>query len=220
MSRETPLLAFDHISFGYQSNGRKVLHALSLEIQPGTVTAILGPNGAGKTTLLHLALGWLAPQNGLVRLNGQPLSHYSRRELGQWMALVPQSERIPFDSESKNEFLPGKFFINEISICSRSSLLLVLKHPELPLHNNASELGVRRRVRKRDVSFGPRTEKGRRAWDTFMTLAETARKLGVSFYAYLRDRITGDCAIPPLAELVTQTANLLCLRPPYPTPSF
>jgi hypothetical protein len=40
-----------------------------------------------------------------------------------------------------------------------------------------------------------------------MTLAETTRKLDVSFYAYLRDRITGDCAIPPLANLVSQAAD-------------
>ena len=39
-----------------------------------------------------------------------------------------------------------------------------------------------------------------------MTLTETTRKLGVSFYAYLRDRIAGEYAIPPLAELVTQAA--------------
>lgn len=88
----------------------------------------------------------------------------------------------------------------------KTSLLLVLKHPEIPLHNNASELGVRRRVRKRDVSFGPRTEDGKRAWDTFMTLAETTRKLGVNFYAYLHDRITGANTIPPLADLITQAA--------------
>ncbi len=88
----------------------------------------------------------------------------------------------------------------------QQSLLLVLEYPELPLHNNASELGVRRRVRKRDVSFGPRTEAGKRAWDTFMTLAETTRKLGVSFYAYLHDRITGANVIPPLADLITQAA--------------
>jgi len=99
-------------------------------------------------------------------------------------------------------------------------LLLVLKHPELPLHNNASELGVRRRVRKRDISFGPRTEMGRRAWDTFMTLAETTRKLDVSFYAYLRDRITGADDIPPLTDLVIQAAHSLCLRKAYPTPNF
>ena len=111
----------------------------------------------------------------------------------------------------------------------KTSLLLVLKHPEIPLHNNASELGGRRRVRKRDVSFpgtarqgrcGPRTETGKHAWDTFMTLAETARKLDVSFYAYMCDRITGAGAIPPLAELVTQAATKLCLGQPCPTPSY
>jgi hypothetical protein len=102
----------------------------------------------------------------------------------------------------------------------KESLLLVLEHPEVPLHNNASELGVRRRVRKRDVSFGPRTEAGRRAWDTFMTLAETTRKIGVSFYAYLYDRITGAKAIPPLADLITQAADNFkatqsCAAPTY-----
>ena len=96
----------------------------------------------------------------------------------------------------------------------KHSLLLVLEYPELPLHNNASELGVRRRVRKRDVSFGPRTEAGKRAWDTFMTLAETSRKLGVSFYAYLHDRITGAKAIQPLADLITQAAGSFALPAP------
>lgn len=102
----------------------------------------------------------------------------------------------------------------------KSSLLLVLKHPEIPLHNNASELGVRRRVRKRDVSFGPRTDNGRQAWDTFMTLAETARKLGVSFYAYLSDRITGRRTIPPLADLVMFAAGKLVSMHVCPAPSY
>jgi len=97
----------------------------------------------------------------------------------------------------------------------KQSLLLVLEYPELPLHNNASELGVRRRVRKRDVSFGPRTEAGKRAWDTFMTLAETTKKLDVSFYTYLHDRITGANAILPLADLITQAAANL--TSPAPT---
>ena len=100
----------------------------------------------------------------------------------------------------------------------KKSLLLVLEHPELPLHNNESELGVRRRVRKRDVSFGPRTEAGRLAWDTFMTLAETTRKLGVSFYAYLHDRITGANAIPPLADLITLAADNFKLTQSCTTP--
>jgi len=93
----------------------------------------------------------------------------------------------------------------------KEALLLVLKHPELPLHNNPAELAARFRVRKRDISFGPRTEDGRRAWDTFMTLAATAKKLGVSFYAYIRDRITMAKVIPPLAELIQIRAKELTL---------
>lgn len=102
----------------------------------------------------------------------------------------------------------------------KQSLLLVLEYPEVPLHNNASELGVRRRVRKRDVSFGPRTEEGRRAWDTFMTLAETTRKLNISFYAYLHDRITGANAIPPLADLIAQAADNFTLTQSCPAPTY
>ena len=64
----------------------------------------------------------------------------------------------------------------------KASLLMVLKHPEIPLHNNPAELEARQRVRKRDVSFGPRTQDGVQAWDTFMSLAATATKLGISFY--------------------------------------
>lgn len=93
----------------------------------------------------------------------------------------------------------------------KTSLLMVLQYPEIPLHNNPAELAVRQRVRKRDVSFGPRTQDGRRAWDTFMSLAETCKKVGMSFYAYLHDRISGTNAIPPLAELVTKTARELNL---------
>jgi Transposase IS66 family len=90
-------------------------------------------------------------------------------------------------------------------------LLLVLEHPELPLHNNPAELGARQRVRKRDVSFGPRSPAGSAAWDTFMTLAVTARKLGVDFAAYLRDRFTKAGQIPPLADLISARASQLAL---------
>ena len=83
-------------------------------------------------------------------------------------------------------------------------LLLSLKHPEMPLHNNPAELGARQRVRKRDVSFGPRTKDGTQAWDTFMTLAETAKKLGVSFYAYIHDRVSKSYKLPSLADIIRQ----------------
>jgi hypothetical protein len=94
---------------------------------------------------------------------------------------------------------------------NKDKLLQVLSHPEIPLHNNASELAVRRRVRKRDVSFGPRSEAGVRAWDTFQTIAATAQKLGVSFIAYVADRVSGRNAMPSLASLITERARQLNL---------
>jgi hypothetical protein len=99
-----------------------------------------------------------------------------------------------------------------ITLAHKDSLLLVLKFPELPLHNNPAELGARGRVRKRDVSFGPRTENGRQAWDTFMTLAATTKKLNISFYEYVRDRILKKNAIPPLSELIQIAAHELLHR--------
>ena len=93
----------------------------------------------------------------------------------------------------------------------QSCLLMVLAHPEIPLHNNPAELGARARVRKRDVSFGPRTHEGAMAWDTFMTLAATATKLGVSFYHYIHDRISGTSQMPSLADLIVERAKMLNL---------
>jgi iron complex transport system ATP-binding protein len=95
--KPTCLLKFEHLAFGYPTATRPVLKDFNLEIGSGTVTAILGPNGAGKTTLLHLALGWLKPQNGNILLDHNPLGGYSRRALGQWLGLVPQSEHISFE---------------------------------------------------------------------------------------------------------------------------
>jgi hypothetical protein len=87
-----------------------------------------------------------------------------------------------------------------------AQLLLVLDFPEIPLHNNPAELGARQRVRKRIISFGPRSQEGLEAWDTFSTLAETAKKLGVSFYAYLYDRVSKSYAFTSLAERIAQHA--------------
>jgi len=99
----------------------------------------------------------------------------------------------------------------------QSCLLMVLAHPEIPLHNNPAELGARARVRKRDVSFGPRTHEGARAWDTFMTLAATATKLGVSFYHYIQDRISGTSQMPSLADLIGARAKMLNLGASWDT---
>lgn len=88
----------------------------------------------------------------------------------------------------------------------KQELLRVLDKPYLPLTNNPAELGARRRVRKRDVSFGPRSPAGMRAWDVFHTLIGTAQLLGVNVLHYLRDRFSGANQLPALADLVRQRA--------------
>ncbi len=104
-----------------------------------------------------------------------------------------------------------------LTLDKKPELLLVLDHPELPLHNNPAELGARQRVRKRDVSFGPRSPAGSAAWDTFMTLAATTRKLGLDFAAYLQDRFTHAGQIPPLTDLITARAPQLALGSSWAT---
>ena len=67
------------------------------------------------------------------------------------------------------------------------------------------------RTRKRDASFGPRSHAGLHAWDTFQTLAATTQQLGVSFLAYLVDRLTRADRIPPLAGILRDQAATLHL---------
>jgi hypothetical protein len=90
----------------------------------------------------------------------------------------------------------------------REQLLAVLELPDLPLHNNDMELAARRRVRKRDVSFGPQSRAGARAWDTFQTIAATAAKLGVGLFHYLRDRLVSPETTPSLAERIAERSPL------------
>jgi hypothetical protein len=84
-----------------------------------------------------------------------------------------------------------------------------LELPQLPLHNNAAELGARVQARVRDVSFQTRSEKGTKIKDTFMTINQTAKKLAVSFYDYVYDRVSGRFELPSLADLITQKAQTL-----------
>src|SRR5438132_1805311 len=93
----------------------------------------------------------------------------------------------------------------------KTYLLMVLEHPEIPLHNNPAELDARLRGRKRGVSYGPRSAAGAQVWDAMETLLSTARKLGVKFYQYIRDTCSGDTQKPTLAELIKERAETMDL---------
>jgi hypothetical protein len=92
---------------------------------------------------------------------------------------------------------------------NKSELLLVLERPEIPLHNNASETDIREYAKKRNISGSTRSDLGRRCRDTFASLKKTCRKLGVGFWAYLYDRLSGKNLIRPLADLIIQRVQEL-----------
>lgn len=92
---------------------------------------------------------------------------------------------------------------------NKKELLLVLERPEIPLHNNLSENDIREYVKRRKISGSTRSEEGRRCRDTFASLKKTCKKLGVKFWDYLIDRLSGANNIPRLGELITQKAALV-----------
>lgn len=78
------MLELRNVTAGY---GEKlILHDISLDFPPGTVTAILGPNGSGKSTLLKAAAGLLPLASGAV-LAEEPRARH--------VAYLPQSRRVP-----------------------------------------------------------------------------------------------------------------------------
>lgn len=73
-----------------------VLRDLALDVREGEMVALLGRNGAGKSTLLRLLSGVLAPQQGIVRLDGAPIGGLNRRAIARRLAVVPQQLQVPF----------------------------------------------------------------------------------------------------------------------------
>ena len=90
---------------------------------------------------------------------------------------------------------------------NRRELLLVLERPDVAIQNNPSENDIREYVTKRKVSGSTRSEAGRRSRDTFASLKKTCRKLKVSFWCYIQDRLKRQHQIPPLSELMIQKAQ-------------
>ena len=77
------MIELHHLSKSYRSRlGGRAVHALddvTLTLARGEVVGIAGPNGAGKSTLISLALGFLAPSTGTVRIDGVAPRAYVER---------------------------------------------------------------------------------------------------------------------------------------------
>ena len=118
-----------------------------------------------------------------------------------------KAQKSILEQQFESLFKPstGYFQLNECirrTYGNKKKLLAVLDNPALPLHNNGMELGARRVVRKRDISLHSWSQTGTKVRDAFMSIVETASKLGVNPLEYIADRITQKYELPHLAVLV------------------
>lgn len=88
-----PRLTATHLDLAYGK--ARVVHDLSLAIEPGALTAIIGPNGCGKSTLLRALARLHRPQGGQVLLDGRSLHTLPTKEVARELGLLPQSPTAP-----------------------------------------------------------------------------------------------------------------------------
>ncbi|MFD2236915.1 ABC transporter ATP-binding protein [Aureimonas populi] len=93
MARPRGELSFEKVRFAYEP-GRPVLEGLDLSIRPGEIVAVMGPSGSGKSTIADLALRLADPDEGTIRIDGQPITQLRRRALRGHMAVVLQDTVI------------------------------------------------------------------------------------------------------------------------------
>ena len=78
-------LIAENLTYSYSKQSNPVLEKVSIELDPGTLTALVGQNGAGKSTLLRLLQGQNKPSEGEVTIDGNPLVAFRDQ-----VALMPQ----------------------------------------------------------------------------------------------------------------------------------
>lgn len=86
-------LSVENVSFAY-GNDSDTLHDISLSIKAGEKIAIVGYNGAGKSTLIKLLLRLYDVQRGKIRLNGQDIREYDRKNYRSQFATVFQDYKL------------------------------------------------------------------------------------------------------------------------------
>ena len=185
---------------------------------------VIVSDDAGQFNIFVHALCWIHAERNVSRLIGfsdeqrQALED-KRSEIWDFYAELKDYKKSP--GNEKKEELEKRFdeifrgdtcfaSLNQVLKrihSSKSELLAVLIRPEIPLHNNLSERDIREYVKKRKISGSTRSENGRRCRDTFASLKKTCRKLGISFWNFLKDRITGEDEIPSLSDLIRQRAG-------------
>ena len=189
------------------------------------VVKVLVSDDAPQFKLLtdDLALCWIhngrhyKRLNPVVPLHQRKLNDFLRRHWEYYSKLVvykknPSSRQAEELAEEFDTLFSTKTGYDDLDVriqkskSKKGELLVVLKYPEVPLHNNASENGARSEKRRQDVSLQTKTEEGTKAKDTMMSIVETCKKLGISGYKFISDRVSGRNKMPTLAEMIRAKA--------------
>lgn len=102
-------LAGTDLVFRYPRAPRDAVRGVSERVAPNSVLAVIGPNGSGKSTLARLLAGGLVPSSGDVAYGGVPVSRWGRRELARRVAVVAQSEHVPFPLTVRSLVAMGRY---------------------------------------------------------------------------------------------------------------
>jgi len=171
----------------------------------------------------ELALCWIHEGrhykrlNPIIPLHQEKLNDFLKRFWGYYRQLFiykknPDKQQYKLLSEEFDSLFSTKTGYDDLdrriekTQLKKSELLVVLKHPEVPLHNNKSENGARVEKRRQDVSLQTKTDEGTHAKDTMMSIVETCKKLGISAYKFIHDRVSGKFEMPSLAEMIRAKA--------------
>ncbi len=102
LDRADGRIEFDGVAFRYPESDDWVLRDINLNIEPGQTVALVGRSGSGKTTLAGLLPRFYEPQQGEIRLDGQPLPEYRLQDLRAQLSLVNQQVVLFNDTLANN----------------------------------------------------------------------------------------------------------------------
>ena len=186
---------------------------------------VIHSDGAGQFNVFIHALCWKHAERPLVKLKSyNPIQQklWDEKMTAFWslyqqlkkFKLAPKPSLVDsldkqFDElcEPVLNFSSLNQVLEELK-AKKQRLLVVLNRPNTSLHNNDSERDIREYAKRRKLSAGTRSENGKKARDTFLSLKKTCRKLGISFWDYLLDRLQGLNHIPPLSVVMQQKASM------------